>query len=241
MIQNIDEVCYFHCLNFKNEQRKKSMEKRFLTLDISCNFYEGCDLEQDIRIKEFKIGSSSCMYGHLDMIYQFYYNTNKTYGIFCEDDILIHKDFKKLLPKIIQDFDYLKLDVLLLGYLVTFPISEYYKEFPLKNNIYTKTESYPYNYYEFYNDIWGTQMYMISRENAKKIIDKYYYDYLEKTLKESNLPPFSADWTITKDGNRALLFPLIVIEDGKQNYEHDGQHNFHYNSFSNNYLEGIHI
>jgi GR25 family glycosyltransferase involved in LPS biosynthesis len=241
MFQNIDDICDFHCLNFKNEQRKISMEKRFLTLDISCNFYEGCDLEQDIRIKEYKIGPSSCMYGHLDMIYQFYYQSNKPYGIFCEDDILIHKDFKKILPKIIQDFNYFKLDVLLLGYLITFSISEYYNEFPLKNNIYTKTEVFPFNYHEFNNDIWGTQMYMISRENAKKILDKYYVGYLEKTVKDSNLIPFSADWTITKDGNRALLYPLIVIEDGKQNYDHNGQHNFHYNSFFNNYLEEIHI
>ena len=78
--------------------------------------------------------------------------------------------------ELFEQFDYLKLDVLLLGYLVTFPISEYYNEFPLKNNIYTKTESYPFNYHEFYNDLWGTQMYMISRENAKKIIDKYYFE-----------------------------------------------------------------
>ena len=240
---NIDDNCYFHCLNFKNEERKKSMEKRFLTLDISCNFYEGCDLENDDRMKVCKINASSCMYGHLDMINEFYFNSDKTYGIFCEDDILIHKDFKKLLPKIIQHFDFLNLDVLLLGYLVTFPISEHSQEFPLKNteNISTFTENFPFKYHEFNNDIWGAQMYMISRENAKKILDKYYVGYLEKTLIDSNLTPFSADWTITKDGNRALLYPLITVEDGKKNYNHVGQYNYHYYSFLNNYLKDIHI
>lgn len=233
--------CYFHCLNFNNEERKQSMKERFEKLDISCNFYEGCDLEKDDRIKEYKIGSSSCMYGHLDMIYQFYYHSNKTYGFFCEDDILIHKDLKKLLPKIIQGFENLKLDVLLLGYLITFPISEHYQEFRFKNNISTFTENFSFNYHEFNNDIWGTQMYMISRENAKKILDKYYVGYLEKIVTNSSLTPFSADWTITKDGNRALLYPLLVIEDGKKLYDHTGQHNLHYYSYFNNYLEGIHI
>jgi len=135
----------------------------------------------------------------------------------------------------------LKLDVLLLGYLITFPISQHYQEFQLKNNISTFTENFSFNYHEFNNDIWGTQMYMISRENAKKILDKYYVGYLEKIVTDSSLTPFSADWTITKDGNRALLYPLLVIEDGKNIYDHIGQHNLHYYSYFNNYLEGIHI
>ena len=240
---NIDEICYFQCLNFKNDGKKKSMKERFIKLDISCNFYQGCDLEIDERINKYKIGSSSCMYGHLDMIHQFYYQSNKKYGIFCEDDILIHKDFKILLPKIIHDFEYLKLDVLLLGYLITFSIHEnnQYLDFQLKNNESFKTENFSFHYHNFANDIWGTQMYMISRENAKKILDKYYIGYLEKTVLDSSLTPFSSDWTITKDGNRALLYPLLVIEDGKKKYDQIGQHNYHYYSFLNNYIKGTHI
>ena len=65
------------------------MIMRFQYLDLSFNFYEGVDLFTDPRTKEFNISASSCMYGHLDMIYKFYFNTNKKYGIFCEDDILI--------------------------------------------------------------------------------------------------------------------------------------------------------
>jgi hypothetical protein len=33
------------------------------------------------------------MYDHLDMIKLFYNDPNTNYGIFCEDDILIHTNF----------------------------------------------------------------------------------------------------------------------------------------------------
>ena len=241
MDSNVDFLCEFYCLNYRNVERKKSMIDRFVKLDISCNFYDGVCLEEDERIKKFNMGCSSCMYGHLDMIYQFYNNTNKPYGIFCEDDIFIHKDFKDLLSIIIKDFEKMKLDVLLFGYLCTFKISEQYHDFHLKDISISYSDSFPYKYHNYNNDIWGTQMYMISRENAKKILDKYYVGYLEKQINDPSLQPFSADWTITKDGNRALLFPLITIEDGKTNHEHPGQHNLHFFSYYNNYIEGVHI
>ena len=45
------------------------------------------------------------------MIYNFYYKTNKKYGIFCEDDIHIHKDLIEIMPKILLDFNILNLDI----------------------------------------------------------------------------------------------------------------------------------
>ena len=66
----------FYCLNYNNPERNKSMAERFERLDISCNFYHGVG-KDDKRFENIIINLPySCMYGHLDMIYNFYYNTN---------------------------------------------------------------------------------------------------------------------------------------------------------------------
>jgi GR25 family glycosyltransferase involved in LPS biosynthesis len=209
------------------------MEQRFYSLDISCNFYDGIDSIEDERTKHLTF-NASCMYGHLDMINQFYYNTSKPYGIFCEDDILIHKNFKEYLFKVIPFFNELKLDVLLIGCLIPCPIyinSLEFFEIPTKN---TNSEEFPFKFYSYCDELWGTQMYMLSREYAKNILDKYYDGYKDGLS-------FSADYTITKDGNRGMLYPLLVIEDGKKIYDNSSQKEYHYNSFSINYIENIHI
>jgi hypothetical protein len=223
-----------YCLNYKNLDKKIIMEERFKKLDISYNFYEGVDDDdQRIKNKKKKYGkdssADSIMFGHLDMIYKFYNDTDKSYGIFCEDDIYIHKNFKDYLPKIIEDFESLNLDILLLGYLITHKISDS-SDFGLLNKEIIFNDKY--KYYKYHNDLWGTQMYMLSRNNAKKILDKYYYTYLDYN---PQVEPFSSDWTITKFGNRALVFPLLAVEDGKKTYDHRGQHDFHFYSYFNNY------
>jgi GR25 family glycosyltransferase involved in LPS biosynthesis len=237
---DISNEIEFYCLNYNNPERKESMLHRFQSLDISCNFYDGVSAE-DERLKGIPLHGCafSCMYGHLDMIYQFYYHTSKPFGIFCEDDLLIHKDFTQCLSKVIEDFPLLKWDVLLLGYLITYNIREnHYHGFHLvENESFSKEESL-YQYYHYPDEVWGAQMYMLTRENAKKIIDQYYVGYLEKTLLDNTLTCFSSDYTITKDGNRMLLYPLLVIEDGKKTYDHGGQQWFHYHSYLNNYREG---
>jgi GR25 family glycosyltransferase involved in LPS biosynthesis len=222
-----------YCLNYNNEVRKNKMEKIFNELGLDCFFYGGVDFS-DERISKYDdiIHSHtkkvwSCMYGHIDMIYKFYYNTDKEIGIFCEDDIYIHKDFKNHINNIIIDFNELKIDILLLGYLLPFKLepSIHYWGFDKKN--VNNIENNMYNYYSYPNDVWGTQMYMLNRKYAKYILDKYSNDYAMSTLTNSELTPFSADWIITKDGNKALIQPMLAVEDNKINYEHDGQMNFH--------------
>jgi GR25 family glycosyltransferase involved in LPS biosynthesis len=236
---DISNEIEFYCLNYNNSERRESMLQRFKTLDISCNFYDGVGGE-DKRLEGIPLNGCafSCMYGHLDMIYQFYHNTTKPFGIFCEDDILIHKDFKQSLSKIIEEFPVLKWDVLLLGYLITHNIRDsYYYGFDLIPNQSSSKEEFPYNYYSYPNEIWGAQMYMLTRDNAKNLLDEYHVGYLEKTLRDNTLTCFSSDYTITKNGNRMLLYPLLVIEDGKKIYDHGGQQWFHYHSYLNNYRE----
>jgi len=243
----MNEKYKIFCLSFDNKERKKTMENKFKQLKIDYLLYNGVDFkDQRIHPDSYK-KCWSCMYGHLDMIRMFYEDTNLDYGIFCEDDIYIHKDFKDIIPLVIQDFKNMKLDVLLLGYLVTFKIESYYNGFELKynDNNYNLEN---YKYHEFTNDIWGTQMYMLSKDNAKQLLDKYdeNSNYAIKSLNDETMTPFSADWTITKDGNRALISPCLAVEDGKgELMTHFGgcfdQYNFHKNCHKAHYNKDIFI
>jgi hypothetical protein len=235
----MDDNYEFYCLSFNNKERKESMTARFDKIGISCNFYEGVTVEDNrIANKKLDFGTKccwSCAYGHLDMINNFYHNSNKEFGIFCEDDLLIHKDLKSFMPKIITDFKELKLDVLLLGYLIPFKINEDIPGFELKSTSYTNSIDTKYKYHNFPNDVWGTQMYMLSKKQAGVLLDKYYTDYADKTLSNPNMTPFSADWTLTKDENRGVIFPMFATEDNLKFYEHSGQHNFHKMCFDVNF------
>jgi GR25 family glycosyltransferase involved in LPS biosynthesis len=233
----------FYCLSYNNPERKENMKRRFESIGVDCFFYKGV-AKDDSRINGRTVEQRvwSCMYGHLDMIHDFYYNTNKLFGIFCEDDLYIHKDLEKKMPKIMFDFMYLKLDVLLLGYLLPFKIEKnvYYKDFQKKNTIQnTGIDSY----HDYPNDVWGTQMYMLSRSSAKKILDKYSFSsgYADKTIYDDSLTHFSADWTITKDGNRALIFPMLAVEDNQSTYDNEGQHNFHNACFQAHFVSDVFI
>ena len=234
----------FYCLSFNNPTRKENMKRIFKTLEIDCIFNEGVD-ENDIRITGRNIYTKcwSCMYGHLDMISDFYYNSDKQFGIFCEDDIFIHKDLKILIPKIIEDFNIMKLDVLLLGCLLPLKLDTRfnyeYSQFRIKHS------SGNYKFHEYPDSMWGAQMYMLSRTHAKKLLDKYSFSsgYADKTnhSNDNTLQPFSSDWTLTKDGNRALISPLLVSEDNKTNYEDKHQMVFHKKCFEAIFVPGLFI
>ena len=233
----------FYCLSFNNERRKENMQRIFKDIDINCKIYEGVSSD-DVRLSKCTNSHQSvvfsCMYGHLDMINDFYYNTNKDYGIFCEDDIAIHKDLKTLMPNIIRDFSFMKLDVLLLGYLLPFKLEPYvnYIHFPIK---YIQPNNQQCRYYNYPNDLWGTQMYMLSRDSAKKLLDKYNYGYADDSLCNKTDVPFSADWTLTKDGNRAMIYPMLALENNTS-YHHDiGQRNLHQGTFNIHYSENLFI
>jgi GR25 family glycosyltransferase involved in LPS biosynthesis len=220
------DLCYFSCLNFRDETRKKEMSERCKILNIDCQLYQGVSLD-DERIKtksdtEYDKRLLSATYGHLDMIYKFYYETNKEYGIFCEDDICIHKNLTHDLTDIIIDMKEQKLDMILLGYLCNFKIEDYFTHF----DVIKPTSERHYKFHRYPNDLWGAQMYMITRKHAKFLLDKYYSDYSERSVKDTTLAPFSPDWTITKEGNKALIVPMYAVENGKHQIEHYGQNMF---------------
>jgi len=235
MINNYD----IYCLSFKNQTRKSQMEHRFKELDINCIFYDGVN-SNDPRIFNNNKNSIVWSYtlGHFDMLKNFYDNSEKEFGIFCEDDIFIHKDFNKLIPDIIEDFKLMNLDILLLGYLIPFKISSQYNGFELKNN---NNNELKYVYHNYPNDLWGAQMYMLTKKHAKYLLDKYSLEYAIISLNDNTLQTFSSDWTITKDGNRALIYPMLAVETADKKCGHYGQDTFHEKCKNVNYDPNIYI
>lgn len=201
--------CQIYCLSFNNEYKKKSMQNRFHKLDIECKFFPGVN-QSDQRVKyannKFTKRQWSITYGHLDMIHDFYYNNNNKYAIICEDDILIHKNFKEIITKVINDFNILDLDILLLGYIIPYKIDDYNlcSNYPLKWPTRLDASFKYHNYPEYLS---GSHMYMITKYFAKFLLDKYYNYFAGYN---DNI--FMIDKTIIKEGNRALIYPMLSIE-----------------------------
>lgn len=215
------------------------MEARFKQVNITdFTFSAGVSIS-DHRISQVADPHTqkchSCMFGHLDMIRDFLYNTADPYAIFCEDDILIADDFVEKCRLVMKDFDTLKLDVLLLGCLIPDIIV---------GNTHNGHLAYISGEFKYFNYprevVWGTQMYMISRAYARQIINMYgngpeFTETLEYVL------PFSADWTITQHGNKRFVYPMLAIEDGLSKYDHYGQGEFHRASHSNHLHEANYV
>lgn len=219
-----------YVINFNDDIRKERMIQRFNTMNIELKFTPPV-YQIDPRIPLYadpKVEKRTwaIMLQHLDSIKDFYDNTNSSHCIVCEDDIMISKNFKNDLPNILQNFEHLKLDILLLGYLLPFKLNE---------NPYFKSKSY--QYYNYPEDLWGSQMYLISRAYAKFLLDKYTIEFALNNLDK----PYSPDWVITKNGNKAMLYPMIAVEEGNTKTSHEGQNNFHKRCFEANYDSNLFI
>lgn len=222
---------HIYCLNYNNPVRRASMEARFKQVGITdYTFNSGVSVE-DPRINQTTDSNikrcNSCMFGHLDMIRDFLYNSSDPYAIFCEDDILIDADFMNKIGLVIKDFNKLKLDVLLLGCLISHVISDnvYYGNSYVAHYAYV---SGPFKYFDYPPEtVWGTQMYMITRNYARELINTYGNgpEHSEPCVKMGL--PFSADWTITQQGYKRFLYPMLAIEDGLGVYKDYGQAEFH--------------
>jgi len=192
----------FYCLNYNNPERKERMTKRFEKLELDYEIVNGVSATER---------ASSCMFGHLSMLQKFI-DSNERFGIMCEDDIFIHKDIKHKVNELLM----LDFDIILLGYL-----------YPNDHMIYKHMIG---NLYTYPNDLWGAQMYLITREYAM---------YCLNNFKPDTTPVFSSDFTITKNGRRYIYYPMLAVEEIGF-HEHQGQHQFHKNShlinINNNYL-----
>lgn len=222
------EQCDVYCLTYNNSYKHSMMAKRFERLGINnVRFYLGVK-DDDKRLSGAKNAllkrQWAMTYSHLDMIYDFYYFSDKKYAIICEDDIMIHHKFVHMMKYIINDFICMGLDLLLLGYMIPYKLGShsFYLNYPLK---YPVLKAAAYTYHEYPDYLSGSQMYMIHKEFAKYILKKYYHDT------PNNERPFFVDKTILKEANRALLYPMIALEDDEQE---DDYHQLCRNIHANN-------
>jgi hypothetical protein len=228
-----------YCINFNDNDRKSKMTSRFSNIGYNCIFIEPV-LTSDPRIPVLLDEGIkriwSIMTQHLDSIRHFYDNSENEYAIICEDDILISKNISKDLPEIIANFQYLELDILLMGYLldksIDHPEYSIIDTFSLNRAISTK-----YTYHNFPYHLWGSQMYMISRKHARFLLDKYTIEYGIADLTR----PYNPDWTLTKDGKKAMIYPLIAVEEGSTKNDCYSQNEFHQRCFLQNYNKDIHF
>ena len=229
-----------YCLSYNNPTRRDAIVQKFDKLQLSdhLTIYQGVGPSDERMTNAGKNARAwSIMYGHMDMIRQFY-ESNHTYGIMCEDDILIRSDFHDHLGNLTTDFDMMKLDVLLLGYLIN------------KSLVHRDTNQQSidnsFSYHDYTGNLWGAQMYMVSRTYAKYLLDTYTMEYAHDTLINPNATPFSSDWTITKAGKKALVYPMFAVEnndDVSLNHYNDkySQRKYHHDCYLTNYKESLFI
>ena len=239
------EQCAFYCLSFNDAtmndpERKAIMEARFKNADIQCTIYKGVPLS-DPRIAGRDITLDlkrllSITHGHLDMIKMFY-ESGKQFGFFCEDDVKLHRDLKSFIPQITKDFSKMNLDILLLGYLSHEKIFDWMPNF---NLVRPQTSQFKYHHYP--SDQWGVQMYMISRPYAKQLLDMYSTDYADRSMADKNLAPFSPDWILSKSTlRRALITPVLVVEEYLTDDPFDPQKHYHYVCYKTLYDPKVHV
>lgn len=231
-----------YVVNYKNDERRQRMSARLTALGFQFKFADPVETsdsrlsDPDKNIPEGNKRVWAIMLQHLDSIRDFYENTTKNHCIVCEDDIYIKKSMPNILEAIIKKSEELNFDVVLLGYLMPYKIemntilhSQYYK-------IIDTDESIGHVYHKYPCDLWGSQMYMVSRENAKTLLEKYTVDY---ALTNIDTIQFNPDFTLTKDGNGAILYPMIAIEEGEPNaYYSESDTDYHRKCCSVHYIEG---
>lgn len=227
----------FYCVNCNNNDRRSKMIERFSNHNIKVEFVNPVyttDEILNIEGKEINKIAWSMMLNHLGSMKHFLDNTDNEYLIVCEDDILISKNIMTGLSSIIKNFKELALDVLLLGYLINFKLDKNipFLNFPIIKDMCDEGN---YTYYGFPDDLWGAQMYLIHRKHCEFLLNKYTIHYALENLNR----PFSPDWTLTKDGVRGMIYPMIGVEEGDIQYECQMQLNYHRDCFYTNYDKDI--
>ena len=247
----VNEYCNFYCLSYKHPKREAAMKDRFSKIGIPLIVYGGVE-HDDKRLQNMKLSEGvrrlwSITYGHLDMI-QMFLDSGKEYGLFMENDILIRKDLTEKLPRVMEQLNQGEIEFCLLGYMITHavnPFSSIYHTKYTKNGKMVYDRTFEHRLHMYPHDQWGVHLYMMNRSGAQKILDTYAGGYADEHI-DNPEKPFSPDWTISKcpDVNRALLYPMLAVEDGSDSYDHyahDGQYNFHMETFRFNYIKDIFI
>jgi hypothetical protein len=217
-----------YVVSYQNDARKSRMLQRFnyLSTESEENHFKQMIFTPEVntndkRLLLEKINKSdlrvwSIMLQHLDSIRLFLQTTTDKYCLVCEDDIHISKHLNRRITGILKVFESLNLDILLLGYLLPFKIE------PGNTHFGLLAEHQNLEYRKYPRDLWGAQMYLINRKHAEYLLNKYTVEYAI-----FGFVPYNPDWTITKEGNRAILYPMLAVEEGDNLSNDQCQNDFH--------------
>lgn len=217
MTDDASEIPPIYCLSAGDESRRARMRRRMDEVGLTCRFPSAPLTDADVRRlvaasgrrepAGFEHRTAAVMLGHLGLIRRFLEDTQAAHAIVCEDDVYLRRTIKRDLPAIVREFDGRGLDVLLLGYL-----------WPWRD------DAPGYRFCDYDDELWGTQMYLLSRPQAVHLVETYTLDW---ALAYWTVRPFGADWIITKAGRRARLSPMLAVEEGEVGTTHAGQVEFH--------------
>jgi len=219
-INDLTDVNYdVYVLSYNNPEREQNMIRRFKQVGTTANICTFSDNDKRyhelVELKYKELHPLKCFFNHLAMIEEFVNNSSKEYGVFMENDIYLIKSLTKDLIMATDNMKKLNLDVLLIGYL----INNNPESFDCK---YYYTDENQNKYYRYGLDLWGTQGFILTKAQAKYYINKYTIKYIL-----SSNEVISADWIYTKQGNKALLYPPLVVEEGFVNCTDQFQIRFH--------------
>jgi hypothetical protein len=212
----------FYTFSFRNPERKARMIERFEKEGLNLEFVDPVELS-DSRV--FPAPNNhrrtwAIMLNHMDMLKTFL-ESDAEYGVFCEDDIYIRKNFKSYIPTLIEGYIKYDLEILLIGYLLPYSAAE------IKVHSDFKLLDTQLLFLDYTDNLWGSQMYMFNRVTADKFLRKYSVEYAVMTKINPNIPYFSPDWTLTKEGRKAIVYPMLAVEEGNVVTSHCGQASFH--------------
>lgn len=219
-----------YVVNYHDALRRQRMIDRFSAVGVSPKFTVPIE-NDDCRLRHFEYKRiANIMWNHLECLRCFLQDTNDDYVVVCEDDIYISRTFTDDIQHAIHDYVALSADVLLLGYLLPFRMSDYaaydivgpYKRVSLDGS--------RFRYYSYHDEHWGTQMYMMNRRHAQHLLEYY--------TEERSMDPsitFSSDWTITKYGRCLMIDPMFAVEEGDIKGDDPSQVYFHNMCASVNY------
>jgi hypothetical protein len=212
----------FYTFSYQNPERASRMVNRFAEENLNLEFTDPVE-PSDSRVLNAPKGQHrtwAIMWNHMDMLKQFM-ESDAEFGVFCEDDITIRRNIGKFIHEAAAAYKRLNLEILLLGYLIPYKptTTSYHDETPpLEPN---------YTYISYGDHIWGSQMYMLDRATAQKFLNLYTVEYAISSLTDPSKPHFSPDWTLTKVGKRAAIYPMLAVEEGIVVTGHQGQIEFH--------------
>jgi GR25 family glycosyltransferase involved in LPS biosynthesis len=217
-----------YSFSFNNPERMKRMNHRFESVGYPIHWIPPV-LTSDVRIPtdETSKRTYAIMLNHLDMIMAFL-GSKYEYGVFCEDDIYIRRDFATQLDAAIDGYNRHSLDVLLLGYLMNYTPLTFQTHY---SNTLLET---PLSFMSYEDGLWGSQMYMMNKAAARKVVEAFQDSSSVKAY-------YSPDWTITKFGRRAIVYPMLAVEEGNVVTDHVGQAEFHKQCTAIHYDPKIHI